>query len=82
MPEDDADQSEEEVQVLAGKRPPNLDEILKRQNEAEMFLKRHMDETEDKFKGLSLKQKKELVQEEQKQQDSTDTKKVKNAFKK
>lgn len=32
---EDDEESEEEVQILAGKRPANMDELLERQNEAE-----------------------------------------------
>lgn len=62
--------SDEEVQILAGKRPANLDEILERQNEAEKRYQQLKDETDEKYKGLTLKQKKELMEEEQKQQEN------------
>ena len=43
------DESDEDVQILAPKRPQNYDELLERQNEAEKKLQEQMDENTDKF---------------------------------
>lgn len=63
----EGEDSDEEVQILAGKKPANYDELLERQEEAERKYKENLDQTKEKYKGLTLKQKKELAEEELKE---------------